>query len=269
VSQPSLSAQIAELEASLGVTLFERDRRGVLMTAGGRQIVDRARRLLVHADDLAEAAGSLVDPMTGTLRVGVIPTIAPYLLPRIAPVLRKTYPQLTLVWIEDKTEALVRSIAHGQLDAAILALEAELGDLEYHVIGKDPFVLAMPVGHRLSKPSSPLSLRHLRGERVLLLDDGHCFRDQVIEYCSSTEIEEVGFRATSLPTLAQMVASGAGITLLPQIAVSTEGNRAELALRHFARPAPSRTIVVAWRRRSALAETLRQIAETSRLLGVN
>jgi LysR family hydrogen peroxide-inducible transcriptional activator len=264
VSQPSLSAQVADMEKALGVTLFERDRRGVLLTPAGQQIVERARRVLVQVDDVVEAASRFVDPLAGTLRIGVIPTLGPYLLPTIAPVLREAYPRLTIVWIEDKTETLVRAVSHGQLDAALLALEADMGDLDHHVIAKDPFVLAAPVGHRLCESSAPVSLRQLRGERVLLLDDGHCFRDQVIEYCSSTGIEEVGFRATSLPTLAQMVAGGAGITLLPRIAVSTESNRATLVVRDFTHPAPSRTIVLGWRKRSALADTLRSIAEMIR-----
>jgi LysR family hydrogen peroxide-inducible transcriptional activator len=264
VSQPSLSAQIAEIESALGVSLFERDRRGVILTPAGQEIVERARRVLVCVDDVLDAAGRLVDPLTGTLRVGVIPTIGPYLLPRIAPALHEIYPRLTLVWIEDKTETLVRGVGHGKLDAALLALEADLGDLDYEFISKDPFVVAAPPRHRLIQSSSPLSLRQLRGERVLLLDDGHCFRDQVIEYCSSTGIEELGFRATSLSTLAQMVASGTGITLLPSIAVPTESQRAALAVRPFAAPEPTRTIVLGWRKRSALAGTLRKIAETIR-----
>jgi LysR family hydrogen peroxide-inducible transcriptional activator len=259
-----LSAQIAEIEIALGVSLFERDRRGVILTPAGQEIVERARRVLVSVDDVLDAAGRLVDPLTGTLRIGVIPTIGPYLLPRIAPALHEAYPRLTLVWIEDKTETLVRSVGQGKLDAALLALEADLGDLDNQFISKDPFVVAAPPGHRLVQSSSPLSLRQLRGERVLLLDDGHCFRDQVIEYCSSTGIEELGFRATSLSTLAQMVASGTGITLLPSIAVPTESQRAALAVRALAAPEPTRTIVLGWRKRSALAGTLHKIAETIR-----
>lgn len=262
VSQPSLSAQVAEMEAGLGVPLFERDRRGVIVTAAGKELLERARRVLVEASDFVEVASRFVDPLAGTLRIGAIPTIAPYLLPRVVPPLRKAYPRLTFVWTEDKTEVLVRAISHGDLDAALLALEADMGDLDHQVIFKDPFVLATPVGHKLSRSSSPVPRSVLRGERILLLNDGHCFRDQVIEYCSSAKIEELGFRATSLPTLAQMVASGIGITLLPSIAVPTESRRSELVIRPFTHPAPFRTIVLGWRRRSAQVETLRKIAET-------
>src|ERR1051325_5926629 len=150
VSQPSLSAQVAEMEAAIAVRLFERDRRGVLVTAAGQELITRARRVLVEADDLKESANRFVDPLAGTLRIGVIPTIAPYLLPTIVPALRKTYPNLTLIWIEDKTDALVRSINHGQLDSALLALEANIGDLEHVAISVDPFVLATPKDHPLS-----------------------------------------------------------------------------------------------------------------------
>jgi len=265
VSQPSLSAQVAEMEAALGVSLFERDRRGVLITAAGQELLARARRVLVEADDFAEAANRFVDPLAGTLRIGVIPTIGPYLLPRVVPALRKAYPRLMFVWIEDRTEALVRRLNHGDLDAALLALEADIGDLEHETISVDPFVLATPAGHKLGKSNVPVTRNQLRGERILLLDDGHCFRDQVLEYCADSQLEELGFRATSLPTLAQMVSSGAGITLLPSIAVPAETQHSQLSIRNFSRPVPFRTIVLAWRRRSALAEPLHKIAHTLRL----
>jgi LysR family hydrogen peroxide-inducible transcriptional activator len=265
VSQPSLSAQVAEMEAALGVPLFERDRRGVLVTAAGQELVARARRVLVETDDFVEAANRFVDPLAGTLRIGVIPTIGPYLLPRVVPALRKAYPRLMIIWIEDKTEVLVRAVTHGDLDAALLALEANIGDLEHHEIAVDPFVLATPKKHTLARNSNPVTRNQLRGERILLLDDGHCFRDQVLDYCTHSKMEELGFRATSLSTLAQMVSSGAGITLLPSIAVPTEANRSQLSIRPFTRPAPFRTLVLGWRRRSALAETLRKIAETLRV----
>jgi LysR family transcriptional regulator, hydrogen peroxide-inducible genes activator len=264
VSQPSLSAQIADMEAALATPLFERDRKGVLITAAGQELIARARRVLVEADDFVEAANRFVDPLAGTLRIGVIPTIAPYLLPRVVPALRKAYPRLTLVWIEDKTETLVHAVGHGDLDAALLALEANIGDLEHLTIAIDPFVLATPRSYELGRSSKPVRRNQLRGERMLLLDEGHCFRDQVLDYCSGSNIEEIGFRATSLPTLAQMVSSGVGITLLPSIAVPIETNRSDLTIRPFARPTPFRTLVLGWRRRSALADTLRKLGETIR-----
>jgi len=265
VSQPSLSAQVAELESALGVILFERDRRGVLVTAAGQELLERARRLLVEAGDFVEAAHRFVDPLAGTLRIGVIPTIGPYMLPLVVPALRSAYHRLTLVWIEDKTDALVRAVVHGQMDAALLALEADIGDLEHQTITIDSFVLATPPGHRLGRTTAPATRSDLRGEPILLLDDGHCFRDQVLDYCSSSRLEELSFRATSLPTLAQMVSSGTGITLLPSMAIPTETQRSRLSIRPFARPAPFRTVVLGWRRRSTLSNTLHKIAETLRV----
>jgi len=265
VSQPSLSAQVAEMESALSVSLFERDRRGVLVTAAGRELIGRARRVLVEVDDFAEAANQFIDPLAGTLRIGVIPTVGPYLLPHVVPALRKAFPHLTLIWIEDKTDALLRALKRGDLVAALLALEADLADLDHHTVAVDPFVLAVPRGHELDRGTRPVRRNRLRGERVLLLDDGHCFRDQALEYCSSNRLEEMGFRATSLPTLTQMVSSGAGVTLLPTIAVPTETHRSQLSIRTLERPVPFRTIVLGWRRRSALADTLRKVAETLRV----
>jgi LysR family transcriptional regulator, hydrogen peroxide-inducible genes activator len=264
VAQPSLSAQLAELERSLGVRLFERSRRGVIVTAAGTELVARARRVLLEVDDLVQAARRFVDPFHGSLRVGVIPTIAPYLLPNVVPALRAAFPALSLLWVEDKTEVLVRRVSSGELDAALLALEADLAALEHERVHHDPFVFAAPVGHPLGKGSRPVRPGELAGEKVLLLDDGHCFREQALAYCNSVDAEELGFRATSLATLAQMVASGAGVTLLPSIAADTEARRSALAIRRFARPAPARTIVLAWRRRTPLAPALRQIAVTLR-----
>lgn len=265
VSQPSLSAQVAEMESALSVSLFERDRRGVLVTSAGRELIARARRVLVEVDDFTEAANQFIDPLAGTLRIGVIPTVGPYLLPHVVPALRKAFPRLTLIWIEDKTDALLRALKRGDLVAALLALEADMANLDHHTVAIDPFVLAVPRGHELDRETTPVTRNRLRGERVLLLDDGHCFRDQAIEYCSSNRLEEMGFRATSLPTLTQMVSSGAGVTLLPTIAVPTETHRSQLSIRMLERPVPFRTIVLGWRRRSAMADTLRTVAETLRV----
>jgi LysR family transcriptional regulator, hydrogen peroxide-inducible genes activator len=261
VSQPSLSAQLQEAERALGVRLFERDRRRVLLTAAGEALVARARRVLVAADDLLEAARQHTDPLAGTLRVGVLPTIGPYLLPRIVPALRAALPKLLVLWEEDKTAALVRRVDAGELDAALVAREADLGELVQAPLANDPFLLVAPPGHPLARAARPITLRDLRGEQVLLLDDGHCLRDQALEVCSAARAEELGFRATSLTTLVQMVASGAGVTLLPRLAVETEASRAGLRARAFADPAPGRTLVLAWRRGAATEPALRAMAE--------
>ena len=264
VSQPSLSVQIAQLEAALGVQLFERNRRRVLLTDAGRDVLERARRLLVEADDLQESSASLGDPLLRTLRIGVIPTISPYLLPAVTPAVRAAYPELTLNWIEDKTEVLVRSLDVGNLDAALLALEADVGDLDHEPIARDAFVLAAPRDHPLGRKASAATAAELRGAPLLLLDDGHCFREQALAFCSKAKVRELEFRATSLSTLAQMVAGGSGVTLLPELAVPTESRRAEIAIRRFAKPAPHRTVALVWRKRSPLGTPLRRLAGTIR-----
>lgn len=264
VSQPSLSAQLAQLEDVLGVRLFERDRRRVLITAAGHEVLERARRVLIEAGDLLEAATGARDPLAGTLRIGVIPTISPYVLPGLTPVLRTEYPRLTILWVEDKTDTLVRSLEAGTLDAALLALEADLGVVEHEVIARDDFVLATPRGHALGATTSPVRSAELCDVRILLLDEGHCLREQALAFCSDAKARELEFRATSLSTLVQMVAGGSGITLLPRIAVDLENRRGLLAIRPFAKPVPHRTIGLVWRRRSPLAGSLRAIAGAAR-----
>jgi LysR family hydrogen peroxide-inducible transcriptional activator len=265
VSQPALSAQLAQLEEVLGVRLFERDPRRVLPTAAGKDLVERSRAALVAADEVVASAQRARDPLSGRLRVGVIPTISPYLLPAVAPALRAAFPRLTTVWVEDKTEVLVAALDSGGLDAALLALEAEIGDVEHERVASDPFVLATrpddPLGASTSPAATPADLADAD---VLLLDDGHCFRDQALAFCARANARELEFRATSLSTLVQMVAAGSGVTLLPTLAVPTELARAGLAVRPFADPPPSRTIALVWRRRSPIAGALRTLARAVR-----
>ena len=244
--------------------LFERDRRRVLLTAAGRQLVERARAVLRETDDLVEAATRAGDPLNGRLQIGVIPTISPYLLPTAAPALRRAHPKLTVLWREDKTADLVRDLQAGALDAALLALEADIGDVEREVIARDPFVLATPPRHPLGARAAPMAPSELRDEPVLLLDDGHCFRDQALAVCRRSRAREGEFRATSLSTLAQMVAGGSGVTLLPELAVPTETGRTSLRVRRLAEPAPHRTIGLVWRRGYPLAGALREVAATIR-----
>lgn len=264
VAQPSLSTQVAALEEALGVRLFERDRRGVFLTPAGESLLERVRHILVAADDLAEEARHFRDPLSGTLRLGIIPTMAPYLLPTIVPALRTAFPRLTPRWIEERTADLVARLREGRLDGALLALEADLENLETMPLGKDPFLLAMPKGHALAKRKGPVRMRDLSGEAMLLLDDGHCLRDQALAVCRDADVEELGFRATSLPTLVQMVASGAGVTLLPELALATEAPRASLVLRKFADPVPYRTLALAWRRGSHAVPALKKLVKILR-----
>jgi LysR family transcriptional regulator, hydrogen peroxide-inducible genes activator len=262
VSQPALSTQLAQLEEAIGVRLFERDRRGVLPTNAGKDVVDRARRLLLDTEDLIAAAKKSADPLESTLRLGIIPTVSPYLLPSVTPALRKAFPLLKAVWVEDKTANLVAALEAGTLDAALVALEAELGsELEHETVAVDPFVLATRKGDPLGQRSAPVERSELREVDVLLLDDGHCFRDQALSFCSRVKAHELEFRATSLSTLAQMVAGGSGVTLLPQLAVATEASRARLQTRAFASPAPSRTIAFVWRKRSPLGPALHRLSK--------
>ncbi|QRN99753.1 LysR family transcriptional regulator [Archangium violaceum] len=264
VSQPALSAQIQQLEDVLGVKLFERDKRRVMLTAAGEDLVARARRVLTEAGDILSAAARLSDPFAGSLHLGVIPTIAPYVLPEVVPALTKQYPRLQLRLREEKTELLVKALGEGRLDAALLALEADLGDLEHAVIAEDPFVVAAPPGHALAKKKQ-VQLRDLDEEDVLLLEDGHCFRGQALALCTRVGAREVDFRATSLTTLAQMVMSGdSGITLLPSLSVPIENRLGQLVVRPFSDPVPSRTLVLVWRPGYPRADALRELAGTLR-----
>jgi LysR family hydrogen peroxide-inducible transcriptional activator len=259
VAQPSLSAQLAQAEEQLGVRIFERDRRRVVVTAGGQAIVERARKILREADELVAAAHELSDPLAGTLRLGVIPTVGPYLLPDIAPALRRRFPKIQTQWIEDRTRLLVDRLERGELDGAIVALETDIGDLEHVVLCKDPFVVAAPPDHALARAKPPLSPSDLDGEDVLLLEDGHCFRDQALAVCTRGGAHEGGFRATSLTTLVQMAAGDGGVTLLPSLAVPVENRRHELRILPFGPRGPSRTIALAWRRGSSRAKTLKLV----------
>lgn len=264
VAQPSLSAQVAVAERALGVQLFERSGRRIRVPRAAAPLVAQARRILLAAGDLQTLARQQADPFRGTLRLGVIPTICPYLLPDIAPVLAREYPDLTIDWSEERTSRLVDQVKDGALDAAVLALEADLRGLAHEPLGWDPFFLAAAPGHPLARGKKPLTPEVLDGERVFLLDDGHCFRDQALQLCARSGAKEKGFRATSLATLVQMVSASGGVTLLPSIALAVENRRGQLTVRRFAAPGPGRTIALAWRRGSALRAPLARISATIR-----
>jgi LysR family hydrogen peroxide-inducible transcriptional activator len=264
VSQPALSAQIQQLEGVLGVKLFERDKRRVMLTPAGEELVARARKVLTEAGDILSAAARLTDPYSGPLQLGAIPTVAPYVLPEVVPALVKKYPRVQLRLREDKTSVLIRELEEGRLDAALLALDVELGaEVEHAVIAEDPFVVAAPPGHPLQRKKQ-VQFNDLDEEDVLLLEDGHCFRGQALALCTRLGAREVDFRATSLTTLAQMVMSGNGITLLPALAARLENRQGQLVVRPFASPAPSRTIALVWRPGHPRADALRDMAGTLR-----
>jgi LysR family hydrogen peroxide-inducible transcriptional activator len=265
VSQPGLSAQIKQLEEHLGVVLFERDRRRVRVTAAGEEIVARARRVLTEASELVDAARVFTRPLSGPLSLGVIPTIAPYWLPRTLPSLRRAYPELELRLREDHTRNLVKACLAGELDLLLLACEADLGGLQTLPIARDPFVVALPRGHPLCRRKF-IRESDLEDQQVLLLEDGHCLRDQALDVCAAAGASELGdLRATSLGTLMQMVASGAGLTLLPEIALEVELRGSdEIEVRRFRKPQPGRTIGLAWRRTSPRAAEYRELATSLR-----
>jgi LysR family hydrogen peroxide-inducible transcriptional activator len=268
VTQPALSAQIQALEELLGVRLFERSRRGVTPTPAGARVLERAREALRTLDGVGEAAALAREPLSGPLRLGVIPTIAPYLLPRWLPRVREAWPKLRPYLHEDRTARLVAQLAAGELDLLLLALPIANPAFESLSIAREPFVLAAPAGHPLVRGRRPLAQAELAGAPILLLDDGHCLRDQALAVCGQARAaasDEV--RAASLSTLVQMVASGLGVTLLPLSAVDVEvRDRAELAVRAFQKPPPSRELGLVWRRASPQAEEFRLLGELLRRL---
>jgi LysR family hydrogen peroxide-inducible transcriptional activator len=264
VSQPSLSAQVAEAEKMLDVRLFDRDKRRVIVTPAGDMVVRRAKEILLSTWDLEEMTRREKNPLKGLLRVGVIPTIGPYLLADLDPALRKRFSGLSLQWTEGHTAQLVERVQAGDLDAALVAKEADLHALHFTEVGQDPFVLAVPAGHRLSRGKGRVSTEVLAHEKAFLLSEGNCFRDQALDLCAAAGASEHGFSATSLSTLVQVVASSDGITLLPQMAVEIENRRSSLHLRPFKKPIPSRTIGFVWRRHSALHDALATLASGAR-----
>ena len=247
VTQPALSMQIQELERGLGVQLLERDRRGVTLTAGGREVAERASRVLADVRDLADCARRQAGMLSGSLHLGVIPTIAPYLLPPLLPRIREAYPELDLHLRETQTQTLVRELVEGQLDLLLLALPVEHPGIETAPLFEDRFVLAAPRSRRLPADvrASPDRLRH---ERLLLLEEGHCLRAQALEVCDLRQSDRIDtFGASSLSTLVQMVAHGLGMTLLPELSLDLEGRNRKIRLVRFAEPEPLRVIGLAWR----------------------
>lgn len=252
VSQPTLSAQLKKLEQSLGVQLIERAPNNVSLTPSGEEIVARARRIIEASDEVVTLARSQRDPLAGRLSVALLPTIGPYLLPRVAPLIRKTLPRLQLRLYEYTTAAMLERLHAGDLDVGILALPVEMQGLESRELYREPFLVALPERHPLAAHDT-VRVADLKGETLLLLEDGHCLRDQALEVCSRVGVrEQQDFRATSLETLRQMVATGAGITLLPELSGRGAYRSARgVVLRPFARPAPVRHIGALWRRSSA------------------
>jgi LysR family hydrogen peroxide-inducible transcriptional activator len=266
VSQPTLSTQIRKLEEELGVALVERAPRQVMLTPAGADIVERARRVLAEVAQMRETARRTTDPEAGSVRLGMFPTLGPYLLPHVVPRLRARFPRLELLLVEEKTETLLGMLRAGRLDAAVLALPLHEDGLHCEPLFAEPFMLAVPAGHALARKRE-LALSALAHEHLLLLEDGHCLRDQALEVCSLAGAgEKEGFRATSLETLRQMVAAGVGITLLPMLAVKPPVPASDAIRLIGFRDPPKRRLAMVWRRSSAMTGFLRQVAKLLREL---
>jgi len=260
VSQPTLSAQLKKLEEYLGVKLVERQPKNVQLTDVGRQIVVRARRMLEEGEEIVALARSNTDPYAGKLKVALIPTIGPYLLPRVMPKIRKALPHLGLMLYEYQTEPLLKRLRDGEIDLGVIALPALQEGLESRLLYEEAFTLALPHNHPLADKTT-VRPPDLKGHTLLLLEDGHCLRDQALEVCSRVDVREAeDFRATSLETLRQMVVAGLGITLLPESAVESPfGSQRGLAIRHFAKPEPTRTVGAVWRKSSTRTAAIAEL----------
>ena len=264
VGQPTLSTQLKKLEDYLGVTLFERNKHQMRPTPIGEQIIERARRALDVIDDIRDIARLDHDPMNGPLRLGVIPTLGPYLIPHLLPAIRASLPQLHLFLREDLTVNLLERLRQGGIDALLLALPLRGDDLDVMELFQEPFVVALPQGHALASRRE-LTEADLCGENVLLLEEGHCMREQALSICGATSSDQrEELKATSIETLRQMVAAGVGCTLLPQLAAAPGvGSIANgmVQIRPFAAPVPTRRIGLVWRHRYPREATVRGLGE--------
>ncbi len=265
VTQPTLSAAIKEVEGLLGVQLIERESRGASLTQAGETAVERARIILSDTADLVAATQQAGAPLTGGFRLGAIPTIAPFLLPRTLKALRAAHPSLKLYLREDQTDRLIDGLRARKLDAALIALPWEASGIETMELGDDEFLLVAPTGHGLTQQAA-LKSADLIEEDVLLLEDGHCLRDHALSICRlPSQRDGADVTATSLPTLVHMVAGGLGISLLPRLAIDagvTSG--ADVELRAFDTPMIGRRIGMAWRTGSPRAAEARMIGDIVR-----
>jgi LysR family hydrogen peroxide-inducible transcriptional activator len=263
VSQPTLSAQIKKLETYLGVQLLERQPRKVTLTETGAKILPLARRIVQESDEIVSLARNEHDPLSGKLKVGLIPTIGPYLLPLVTRKLRKQLPRLKLMLYEHQTQPLLEKLRAGDIDLGILALPVPLDGLEARPLYEENFTLAVPTNNPLAKRAN-VRLDDLTGETLLLLEDGHCLRDQALDVCSRIDVKESeDYRATSLETLRQMVAAGLGITLLPELATRGPfGSGQGLTVKSFARPIPTRSVGAVWRKSTARTDAIKAVCDT-------
>jgi LysR family transcriptional regulator, hydrogen peroxide-inducible genes activator len=248
VSQPTLSMQLKKMEEYLGVQLFERTNKQVMITQAGEKIAGRARQVLRDTQEIRDIAKTAQNPYAGDFRLGAFPTLAPYFLPQVVPAIARKLPKLKLLLVEEKTEQLLDKLNTGSLDAALIALPIKDEGLDSTPLLNDPFLLAVPMNHAFTgrKHVNPGDLKK---EQLLLLEEGHCLRNQALEVCGMIGASEhQDFRATSLETLRQMVAAGVGITLIPKLAMRKNDGIDYIP---FIKPAISRTIGLVWRKTSA------------------
>jgi LysR family transcriptional regulator, hydrogen peroxide-inducible genes activator len=245
VSQPALSMQISELENELEAKLVERQQGATVLTEVGRDVARRAADMLSAARDLADSARRSARPLSGPLHVGIIPTLAPYVLPRVLPELQGRYPELRLELIESQTRTLLSELRRGALDVLLLALPLDTPDFETLPLFEDHFLLAVPADNPLPERAR-VRTRDVDTRQLILLEEGHCLRDQALAYCARRNTD-TGLGATSLATIMQMVASGYGVTLVPEVAIDAEVRDERIKLLRFAEPQPSRTVGLAWR----------------------
>ena len=265
ISQPALSLQIKELEAMLGAPLVERRSRQIRLTALGEDFLVRTRKILVEVDELNDLVRSAEGPLAGRLRLGFIPTVAPYLLPDVIRALSARMPALEIQPRETVTRILIADLLDSRLDAAIVALPISEPALREFALFEEDFVLLRPISEAEEPVPSPKSLREMR---LLLLAEGHCFRDQALSFCEMTAIESRYFmEGSSLSTLVQMVGAGMGLTLIPEMALQLETRSAPVSVARFAPPCPSRTIGMVWRKTNPLAEQLMHIGAIVRQVG--
>lgn len=259
VTQPALSMQIHEMEQNLGLALVERTRAGVQLTAKGQEIAARCARILGDVRDLVAYAQHANSLLAGRLRLGVIPSVAPYLLPPLLPLLRESYPELELHVRETQTQHLTDELLEGKLDVLLLALPLKHADLTNRALFEDKFLLAVPKDRKLSgRVRATKEL--IENERLLLLEEGHCLRDQALTYCNLQQVDTVNtFGASSLATIVEMVSAGFGITLLPELAIGIEERGRDITLVRFAEPEPSRTIGLVWRSTSPRAQDFEEL----------
>jgi LysR family hydrogen peroxide-inducible transcriptional activator len=262
VTQSTLSAAIAELESQLGVKVFERNKKTVLITSLGEKLLAQARIVLGDVEDFVGIARAHEAPLVGDLRLGVIPTIGPFLLPAVLSDLRKSFDRLKLYLKEEMSAELVQQLQQGQLDLIILAFPFRLPDMETVSLFKDEFLLCLPPGHELEKVQQ-VKLHQLRGQSLLLLEEGHCLRDHALEACKLESADtNLVYQGTSLHTLVQMVANGLGMTLLPAMSVDADVlGETHLQLKHFSNENVSREVGMAWRKSDPRREEYLLLAE--------